>query len=57
MAPWTAATFCGRLASAGILALPIANDRVRFATYRGITTEHVERTIATAADILLRPAP
>lgn len=55
--PWTAAALCERLAQAGILTLPIAADRVRFVTYRGITAAHVQRAVEELGRILSGPAP
>jgi len=50
--PWTAPRLCERLAAADVLALAIADDRVRFVTYRGITADHVARAVAALRDIL-----
>jgi threonine aldolase len=52
VAPWTAAALCERLAAAGIRALAVGADQVRFATYRGITGEHIDYTIAQLREIL-----
>lgn len=51
-APWTAAALCERLAASGILALPMAADRVRFVTYRGITSDQVDRAVECVRGIL-----
>jgi threonine aldolase len=54
--PWTAGHLCERLAAAGILALPLADDRVRFVTYRGIGARDIERVVDALRDILQRSA-
>lgn len=54
--PWTAASLCARLAQEGILALPFAADRVRFVTYRGITDDDIDFTIARLQAVLRGPA-
>ncbi len=55
-APWTAAALCDRLADNGLLALPMAVDRVRFVTYRGITSDQVDRALECVRGILHGPA-
>jgi threonine aldolase len=50
--PWTAASVCERLANAGVLALPVGPDQIRFATYRGITGEDIDYTVAQLQQIL-----
>jgi threonine aldolase len=50
-APWTAAMLCERLASAGVLALAVGSAQVRFATYRGITAEDIDYTIARVREM------
>ncbi len=54
--PWTAAALCDRLALDGVLALPFAADRVRFVTYRGITDDDIDVTIARLQAILRGPS-
>ena len=51
-APWTAAALCERLANAGVLGLPVGTDQVRFATYRGISAEDIDCTVAQLREIL-----
>lgn len=51
-APWTAAALCDRLAAAGVLALPMGTDRVRFVTYRGIGNDHIDRSVAQLRAVL-----
>ena len=51
-APWKAAALCERLAAAGVLGLPVGADRVRFATYRGITAEDIDYVIAQMRELL-----
>jgi len=53
-APWTAATLCERLANVGVQALPVGPGQVRFATYRGISAEDIDYTIAQMRQILRR---
>lgn len=53
--PWTAEQVCSRLATRRVLALPVADDRVRFVTYRGITSEHISRVIDALRDVLQGP--
>lgn len=50
--PWTAAGLCERLAARGLLAIPLAADRVRFVTYRDITADQIDRAIAIVAATL-----
>ncbi len=50
--PWSAARLCDRLAALGILALPVADDQVRFVTYRGITEDHISRAVDALSDVL-----
>ncbi|MCC6869171.1 MAG: hypothetical protein IT522_10145 [Burkholderiales bacterium] len=52
LTPWTAAMLCDALAAAGILALPMGVNHIRFVTYRGITADHVEHVIACLGDLL-----
>lgn len=44
--PWTAAALCERLATRGLLAIPLTADRVRFVTYRDVTADQIDRAIA-----------
>lgn len=54
--PWTAAMLCTALAAAGILALPMGTNQIRFVTYRGITADHIEQVITRLGELLRNPA-
>jgi len=47
-----AATLCERLANVGVQALPVGSGQVRFATYRGISAEDIDYTIAQMRQIV-----